>query len=152
MSDMTSTSADGGQMPDGTKRRAVRKPLSAATVARLFSRFGAIWPRAWADVTCAASDPSVMAAEWAFALSGATPDDLSRGVAACRDRMPWPPSIAEFRAACGLADAPARTGAHRMYLPPPPRAPGAAESARGHLRLVRSILADVTPAPEEGAA
>ena len=60
--------------------------------------FRAIWGQRWTDQI--AEVPVRMAVNiWAEGLAGLSPEQLRAKLAWCRDRLAWPPSIAEFRQA-----------------------------------------------------
>lgn len=83
--------------------------ISRKWIDALFLKFAGIWPRAWADTIAIADNASAplgvrgidaMADEWAEGLKRLTGEDIKRGIDHCRQEMPWPPAIAEFRKAC----------------------------------------------------
>ena len=52
---------------------------------------------------------------WAEALAGMQPDEIKAGLDYCRDNHQWPPTCAEFKAACKSRPKP------MLALPEPPR-------------------------------
>ena len=103
-------------MPNGDASANARMTRWSAA---LLSRFSVIWPKAWADVT-ALTPHELLVAEWAKGLEKLIPAPMPgedpaltrlareeqagalmrRGLEHCRDHLTWPPSIAEFLAAC----------------------------------------------------
>lgn len=73
--------------------------ISRKWVDALFARFSRIWPSAWADVA-ASHNVDAIAEEWQAGLSGMTGEQIGRAIEQCRQQNIWPPTIAEFRAAC----------------------------------------------------
>lgn len=73
-----------------------------ALIDHLFNRLDGLYPHRWRS---AFSSPQAIAnwrETWAdgFVAEGMTIDDIKVGIRACRTRFEWPPSFAEFIAAC----------------------------------------------------
>lgn len=105
-------------MPNGAVADSARLTRWAEA---LLSRFSVIWPKAWADLT-ALTPHDLLVAEWTRGLEGLVaplfrgldPGDpqarlastqqagalIIQGLDHCRAQLSWPPSIAEFMAAC----------------------------------------------------
>lgn len=73
-------------------------PLPAAWVSKLIAKmhtlYGQKFTQQWAGIS-----PEVLQAEWAEELAGFTGAELSRGLAACRERT-FPPTLPEFMVLC----------------------------------------------------
>lgn len=65
-----------------------------AILGKLHARYGAKFADMWQGVP-----QDKLAAEWAAELAGFTPDEIRRGMDACRTRV-WPPTLPEFAALC----------------------------------------------------
>ena len=134
----------------------------------MLSRFSVIWPKAWADVTVL-TPHELLVAEWAKGLEGLIPHPapgedpertratreeqagalMRRGLDHCRDHLTWPPSIAEFLAACrGGANAEQRAFAARAAREAEERRPAltkgtfgdAAEAVREHVHRAQQRI------------
>ena len=73
-------------------------PLPSAWIDRLFERLSAFYGNKFLDLWRNLDAQSVRRA-WAEELAGFTPDELKRGLAACRARE-WPPTLPEFMGLC----------------------------------------------------
>lgn len=73
--------------------------ISRKWVDALFARFSRIWPSAWADIA-ASHDADAVAEEWRGGLRGMSGEQIGWAIERCREQCTWPPTIAEFRAAC----------------------------------------------------
>jgi hypothetical protein len=74
------------------------QPLPAAWIERLFARLSAFYGSKFADMW-RGCDLQAVKAVWAAELAGYSPEELARGIAACRMRD-WPPTLPEFMKAC----------------------------------------------------
>ena len=61
---------------------------------KMQAMYGAKFTQQWQGI-----DTDILQTEWAEQLAGFTGDELSRGLAACRER-PWPPTLPEFMVLC----------------------------------------------------
>ena len=72
--------------------------MPALSVEDLFAWFASRYGRRFADMW-AGVDPERVKAAWREELADMGPDDIARGLAACREKD-WPPSAPEFRNMC----------------------------------------------------
>lgn len=73
--------------------------LPDAWIERLFLRFSAMYGSKFADLW-RGCDLANVKAQWAEDLAGYTPDEIKRGIDACKTGRDWPPTLPEFLKLC----------------------------------------------------
>lgn len=83
-----------------TEPRASLDGISA--IRHLFNRLDAMYPHRWRSAFSSADAIEAWEQTWAqaFAAEGISPRDVVAGLAECRRRFDWPPSLTEFLRAC----------------------------------------------------
>jgi hypothetical protein len=66
----------------------------------LFTRLEVIYGRKWSQMVKDDEFATLMESEWFEALEGVTPDQIKAALDICRQKLEWPPSIAQFRNLC----------------------------------------------------
>lgn len=74
------------------------QPLPTAWIERVFERLSALYGSKFADLWRGCDIEGVKSV-WAKELAGYSPDEIARGIAACRTRD-WPPTLPEFLKVC----------------------------------------------------
>ena len=123
-----------------------QRSLPTKWVDALLLRFATIWRAKWND-EIAGIHPDLLRKECAEGLAGLSGEDIKAGIEYCRAKMPWPPSIAEFRSACRDH----ASAEQRAYAKPPERTqPALAHGTWGdtaavvaeHVQAVKAKVAD----------
>lgn len=86
------------RLPTNVTSQAKPSALPDAWIERLFSRFSAMYGSKFADLWRGTNIDHVKAL-WAEELGGYAPDEIKRGVDACKTRD-WPPTLPEFLKLC----------------------------------------------------